>query len=655
MKVLLPLLLLAALQGQDKDQSTPFPKEPIKDWRLQLKDLRKDPKTGLMIEEITMILEGKEAIPRLPMIRDREAFDLKGIDAQYFTTPGKGDPKSRKIFVQADRGVIDKGARILKLDDHVRITRKADPEKNEADAVLTTSSALLHFMRMFQCPKCKKIVGAAGTCTEDGTALQETTVTSVETDREFDLIGPEGILSGTGLTTDDAIRREYHIREKGFVEYPGDSTPGEEKKAKNPSSTQFTQVYSRGPMSITGPEDARVIDGKGGVRVDHIDLTETMTLESETLHVETARRWDLSPSGPVEPTNIEAKGDVRLDGVSFTDADSFRGKSDTLVRRTTETSDVTVLTSEPPHVTSLTRGASRIDSRKVTLDKIAQTSVFEEVQRSDLVAGTQHFNLACGKLTTHARQNALGKTELTTLVAVDHVVLGGLMPSSSPDGAADPGEAHADRFEWDVVANRGWLEATPLVKITQGASVITAPRVVLESPQIMVLKGPKLVRLIQIQDGKPLEYRATCDGDLVMDNTPGVNKLWMRNNCVLRTPDMKLSSDRINAKLNADGRSLETLLALGSVRALREADHTSLYGDRLFYKFSDQTLRVYGNPHAVADAGHTIATQGEIHVFEREDPKTKKMIRYTEMVGDSDGVRIIIDEKAPAKPEDKPK
>jgi hypothetical protein len=162
--------------------------------------------------------------------------------------------------------------------------------------------------------------------------------------------------------------------------------------------------------------------------------------------------------------------------------------------------------------------------------------------------------------------------------------------------------------------------------------------------------------MVQVQDGKPVEYRATCDGDLVLDNSEGVNRLWMRNNCVLRTPDMLLTSDRLQAKLSPDGKGLETLLALGRVRAARESEHTSLYGDRLFYRFSDQTLHVYGSPHAVADAGHTVATQGEIRVFEREDPKTHQMVRYTEMIGDSDGVRIVIEEKTEKdKADPKPK
>src|SRR5439155_18991504 len=97
------------------------------------------------------------------------------------------------------RGTIDKGARTLKLDDNVRVVRRADPEKPEADAILTAPSALLHFNRMFECPKCRKIVGVAGRCPDDGTALRETTITSVETDREFELTRPEGILSGIGL------------------------------------------------------------------------------------------------------------------------------------------------------------------------------------------------------------------------------------------------------------------------------------------------------------------------------------------------------------------------------------------------------------------------------------------------------------------------
>src|SRR5579864_5950708 len=148
------LLLLAVIP---QDQST-LPKEPIKDWKYQLKDLRRDPKTKLDVEEVTLILVGKEAVPR-SLTKDKEVCDLKGIDARYFTTPGKGDLRSREILVKEDHGTIDKGTRILKLDDNVRVTRKGELEKNEVDTILLTPSAILRFNPMYECPTCRNVFG----------------------------------------------------------------------------------------------------------------------------------------------------------------------------------------------------------------------------------------------------------------------------------------------------------------------------------------------------------------------------------------------------------------------------------------------------------------------------------------------------------------
>jgi hypothetical protein len=667
----LTLALLFTVCPQDQ---SPLPKEPIKDWKYQLKDIRRDLKTKLDVEEVTLILDGKEAIPR-SLTKEKEIFDLRGIDARYFTTPGKGDPKSREILVKADRGTIDKGARTLKLDDNVRVTRKADPTKTEVDTILLTPSALLRFNRMYECPTCRKVFGALGTCPDHGEALLETTITSLETDREFVLTGPEGVLSGVGLVTDDAIRKEYHIARDGFVEFSGDLPASDSPKTPALSQTRFLQVFSRGPLQITGPADARLIHGEGGVRVDHIDLTETLTLQSETLNIDTVRRWDLSATGPVDVLKLDAKGDVVVDGISFTDGESFHATADTLLRTKSEddSKDVTVLTAKAPHIVSLTRGPSRIDSRLVTINKAPDggtgTSVFEDVVRSDLVSGTQHFELACGRLVTFAGPTSLGKTEVQEIDATEHVILGGLMAKAgppSPDGATDPGEAHADHFYWDMRVNRGMLEAqkeSREVRITQGSSVIVAPKVLLESPEIFVLKGPKHVLLVQDRDGKREEYRATCDGDMIIDSSAEHNRLWMRDNCVVRTvtdeespnQPMLLNADRINAVLSPGGRGMESLLALGRVRALRQTDLTTLYGDRLFYRFSDQNLRVYGNPRTVADTGHSTSTQGEVRVYNQKHPRTGELVRYTEMIGDSDGVRIEIDERANPKADEKKK
>jgi hypothetical protein len=230
---------------------------------------------------------------------------------------------------------------------------------------------------------------------------------------------------------------------------------------------------------------------------------------------------------------------------------------------------------------------------------------------------------------------------------------------------------------------RGWLEARPFVRITQGSSLILAPRVLMESPDIFVLKGPKQVRLLEDREGKKEEYRATCDGDLVLDLQS--NRLIMRNNCqvrikdptktedawspqdtwispetlksqgLLKSQEMLLTSDRINGVLLPGGRGLESLLALGHVHAIRELDHTNLYGDRLAYRFIDQDLRVYGGPLAVADAGHTMAIQEQIRIYQKPHPKTGLPVRYTEMIGGSDGVRIEIVERPQPKADEKKK
>jgi hypothetical protein len=57
----------------------------------------------------------------------------------------------------------------------------------------------------------------------------------------------------------------------------------------------------------------------------------------------------------------------------------------------------------------------------------------------------------------------------------------------------------------------------------------------------------------------------------------------------------------------------------------------------------------------VADAGHTTATQEEIRVYQKPHPKTGLPVRYTEMIGNGDGVRIEIVERPAAKADEKKK
>ncbi len=668
---LLVVLTLPALsevegaQAKDKAQETPLPKEPIKDWKYTRKDVRHDVKTGKDIEEVTAILAGEEAIP---VNFDKKIFDLRGVTARYFTEPTKLKP-SNEIVVVSDRGRYDHEARTLRFDDHVRVVKKDEEKTMRADTVLHASHALLHFNRMFECPTCRKLPlppppqKAAGKCATHGELLKEVTVTSVEVLGEFHLSGPEGILSGEGLVTDDAINREYHITRNGFIEYGGDaSTLQGDRKAPPPTpEASFSQIFSRGPLHITGPETERIIQGQDGMRVDRIDSTGTLTVSGREMTIVALRHVDPETQKLSVPDirNVAAKGKVEMEGVIFEDGSLFHTKSETLTRTlepnprppkpnekiVPELEKIVLKSTEIP--VFIETAPNEIQARTVTITRekgmSGGDSVFDEVLDSKLRVGEQKFALKCDRLTTHAEPTTTGRTDLRSLQAEGRVVLGGLMSDPAAAAKGGGGEARADFFTWDVVASKGRLEATPFVRITQGPSTIVAPKVLLESPNIIVLKGPKQVNLLQEREGVKEEYRATCNGDLVMDQES--RRLLMRDQCVIRTKDLLLKSDRVNALLTEDGKGLESLLALGRVHAVRGADGTNIYGDRLAYRFKDQDLRVYGEPYALADTGRSSARQEQIRVYEKKNPKTGQMIRYTEMIGGRDGVHIEIVER----------
>jgi lipopolysaccharide export system protein LptA len=656
-----PLLLLGLAltavnvnpQDKEKDKNqSQVPKEPVKDWVYRRTDPRFDSKTGVEVEELTVILRGKEAIP---IDVKKKIFDLHGVKANYFTTPEK-DRHSKQIDVEADEGRYDHEARTLILKDNVKVVKKNDDESPPlVDTVLLASRAMVRFNRMYECPICRTPLKLPGRCLTDNEPLKEITVTNLVIDGDFEMAGPEGILTGDGLETDDELRKNYHIRRNGFVEFSGDAS-GLMQPQKAPASpvATFTQIFSRGPLRMVGDEYQRQIVGEGGVRVDRIDSSGSLTMRSQDMTIDTLRLHDPRTMKLSEPEirTIDARGKVFLDGVMFEDGMPFQTTSDSFLRILDDKWEKITLHSSdvPVHVKS---GPNTIEARTVRITRregeTGGVSEFETVLRSDLVAGDQHFSLKSDRLTTTAAPNAAGRTDLRTLAARGRVVLGGLM-GGRPGATDDPGEAHADLFDWDVRTQRGLLEAKPFVRIAQGTSLIMAPKVVLESPRLFVLKGPKQVTLVRDAEGVKEEYRATCEGDLILDNNPDVNRLWMRNACVIRTRELLLYSDRVNALLSKDGNGLESLVALGGVRALRKNDETkndqtTVYGDRLAYRFKDQDLKVYGEPYAWADTGRTIARQEQIRVFEKENPRTKQKIRYTQMEGGRDGLRIETEDR----------
>lgn len=650
MKALGLLVLMLALQPAQ--EPTELPKHPTRDFKITRTDLRHDLKTKRDVEEITLILEGDEAIP-IKVEKNKEIIDLRGVRARYFTEPDRGK-MSKEVLVTAKRGTLNNEARFLKLDDDVRVVRKNDDETPpRGDTVLRASTLLLRFNRMYECPECRKLEirkyqPRPGRCLDHNADLKEATITSVEAERDFDIAGPEGILSGWGLVTDDAIKKDYHISKMGFVEF-GSKPEDQGAAASAPSAPKFSQIFSRGPLEITGPEQERTIKGHDGMRVDRIDPTGTLTITAQEMTIDAFSSDESARNGgSPEVGNVDAKGKVIVEGVLFADGTYFHTTSDVLARRLDRETRVetTDLKSTGENLVHVKAGASTIESRSVRISRadgaVGGRSEFEDVESSDLVAGTQHFSLKCGHLVTLAEPDEEGRPYLRHIDARQNVHLGGLMSGGSGE---DPGQAEADVFEWDVPLQRGWLTATPLVRITQGQSTITAPKVVLEASDIFVLKGPKQVHLIQERDGAKEEYHATCDGDLVLDQRS--HRLTMRDHCVIRTKELLLRSDRVNAVLSPPGanQGLESMQALGQVSALRLQDQTTLFGDRLFYQFKDQNLHVYGGPYAVAEKGHMTSTQEQIRVYDKINPRTGQMTRYTEMNGGADRLRIDVEER----------
>jgi hypothetical protein len=340
----------------------------------------------------------------------------------------------------------------------------------------------------------------------------------------------------------------------------------------------------------------------------------------------------------LQPRVVNLSGDVRLDGSAFADGTSHAVSGNALAWELEPHGDYTfdlARLSSPEGSIELRSGPTVLRARRLTLDRSAGTALFEERVEARLAARRDRtgspMDLACDRLSTN-----LAAKGIRDLEAVGRVFLGGL---AGREGAP-PGRAEADRFTWDVVEERGLLEVRPFVRVRQGDSLITAPRVVLESPTLVVLKGPKQVRLVQ--EGE--EYRAGCAADLVLDQASGL--LRMRDDCRLRTGDLEMRADRIDAVLGGGGRGLESLTARGDLRLRRIKDGTNLYGSKLVFRPSDQSFTLFGSPYAVADTGRTLLVQERIQVYEKVNGGGQK-VRYTEMTGGRDGLRIVIDEHRP--------
>jgi lipopolysaccharide export system protein LptA len=612
-----------------------LPKEPIRDWVYQRKEL--NPRTSR--EEVTLILEGAEAIP-LEVAKDRETFEVKGVRARYYTDPRKPTDKSEEIRIRADKALMDNGARRLELKENVRVEKgpAASP-----DSVLHTPSALLRFHRRWVCGACGFLDDKAGPCPVEGSERREKTLIGLECDRDFSLVKPDGLIRGELLSADDAIR-ELKILRGGFLEICGQ--PG---VAEAPARAVYTQVSSQGPLLLREEDTLTIVSGREGIRVDRIDSTGTLVLTARQGSVVAAATEDpVTKRKSFVPRLVDASGDVKLDGVTFAEGFAHLVTGETLLWEFQPHGDYNfdlARLSSPEGLIEVRTGPNTLKARRLVLDRSTGLARFEGQVKGRLDArkspGAPPMELACDLLLADLAAGAGpdGRRSLSRVEALGHVQLGGML---SRDGAP-PGRAEADRFVWDSVLERGLLEGRPVVRVRQGRSEIVAPRILLESPELMVLKGPKQVHFVQESEGKAEEYRATCEGDLVFDQASG--RLSLRHACKLSTGELLLRADRIDATLGKTGKGLEALRARGDLRIRRLKDGTNLYGDRLVYKPQEESFTLYGSPYAVADTGRSSVVQERIQVYEKAGGDGQK-VRYTEMIGGKDGIRILIEEKA---------
>jgi hypothetical protein len=289
-------------------------------------------------------------------------------------------------------------------------------------------------------------------------------------------------------------------------------------------------------------------------------------------------------------------------------------------------------------------GANEVRSRKMRFTGPEGRALFEGDVKARLQPdpggpASRPVELAAERLETQAVPRVPAGWELRDVEATGQVVLTGLIP-----GQADaPGKAEAQRFRWDLVSQRGLLEAPRFVRILQGTNTILAPRVVVEQGgATVVLKGPKSIRFSQPgENGEIEEYRASSEGDAVLQS--GTGRIRLERDCSLVTRDFRMTCDRVDALLGKEGQGLQSLRAFGGVRARRTADGVNLFGDRMTYDPTKKELELFGTPFAVAEGKRMVSQQERLVFYERPNGKPGQTIRFMEMRrGSGTGIRISL-------------
>ncbi len=628
-------VFVAALLLQVAPPSLQGQREPIKDWRYRLTVV--NPQTRQ--EELSFDIAGEEATP-IDLTRGREIFEVKGVRATYYTDPKPPrSTKVEKILIRARRARMDNAARVLHLQDLVQVERPG-PAEDSPPTILSAPEAAVAFLAEVYCPACRSRGAAPGSCSLCGQPLRQRTAISITAPRSFDIAGAEGTVRGEGLHADDDMT-EIRVDRHGYLEVVGDpqafTRPG---PAAGPRRL-ITQLACRGPLQIRElAPGRRTVLAREGVRLDRIDETGTQTALAEHMDIAMGSRIDPATlRGVPVLERVEAAGDVRLSAVLFADGRELAGRAEGMLieRRAFDDWETTriALDGAPAEVAL---GATWVRAPRISLEQPFGAALFEEGVDARIAGlgapGQPPVRLRSRRL---AARLAPGGNDVEVIEADGDVRLEGLLAGSGG------GRAEADRFVWDRPSATGHLQAARGVRFEQGATRVVAPFIALSDGGHSVrLQGPKQIVFVQERDGRRDEMRASCEGDILYD--AGAGRIRMSDRCLIRTPDFRLSADRVDVTLDPLKRELASLSARGAVRAWRPAENVLLSGDRLAYDPARQEFRLRGTPQAVASAGRATTVQDEIVLYERPGPDGSP-VRYTEMRGGARGVRIVIPEE----------
>jgi hypothetical protein len=670
--VVLELLVLGLCLSQD----------PIREFTLRRNEI--NPATDR--DEIIAVVKGAEAIP-ISQVKGKEVFDLKDVSVRYFTEPKKPGERSEEIQIRADHAHLDNGSGRVDLAGRVRVDRLANGSR------LETPEAVLLFNKAFVCPHHDAIRGKdPGRCPSCERPLRSKTYTTLEAPKEFTYTLPTGTLRGEGLWANDD-HRHLKISRKANLDFAGDLDSLTQESAPTATPSPIHSVLtSEGPMTVDeSDESPRLAEG----RLTHVQAKdqvryfrretkdpgrEERTVLADLIDLVAQRQG--GPEGKADPQKLTATGHVTMDARSTGAGEDklTRMKSETLFwqkldeeaesadltgspaapvtlvmpqqeatitsqtlawKRTERINERALLTGTPEQGVVVVSGKNTILARSVRIQNPEGLSTFQGNVVATFVPGKEPgarpLTLKSARL--HTQSGPDGR-EIEWLEAFDEVTVGGLLEKEGQPS----GEAKADRFYWNQEHNWGVLDGRPLVRVTQDQSLIQAPRMVLEGRSLVVLKGPKQIRLVQTEAQRRVTYFVTAEGDIELITSPKQTQMKARDRCFVQTDEFRLYSDEVDVAFSEETKELDSLHARGRVRLRELKEGAWMYGDRLDQDPKTKVLTLFGRPCARAEASRQVSTQDRIRVFDKVDPATGQKVPYTQFVGGEQGVRIILDQ-----------